>query len=77
MRSRCVFRAYFQRTCRPGTACFAACPEQMQEVYRELSDATREQQVLRERLDEIRRVKGRNPRAEWAEKARALLSSPN
>jgi ATP-dependent RNA helicase SUPV3L1/SUV3 len=50
-------------------------PEQMQEVFRELSGRDKgAARVLRERLDEIKRSKGQEViAAEWAERANALL----
>ena len=50
-------------------------PEQMQEVFRELSGRDKgAARLLRERLDEIKRSKGQEViAAEWAEKARALM----
>ncbi|MHB1124200.1 MAG: DUF349 domain-containing protein [Ramlibacter sp.] len=53
-------------------------PEQMQEVFRELSGRDKgAARLLRERLDEIKRSKGQEAMAaEWAEKARALLAQP-
>ena len=53
-------------------------PEQMQEVFRELSGRDKgAARVLRERLDEIKRSKGQEAiAAEWAEKARALIAPP-
>jgi len=53
-------------------------PEQMQEVFRELSGRDKgAARLLRERLDEIKRAKGQEAMAaEWAEKARALLAQP-
>ena len=53
-------------------------PEQMQEVYRELSGRDKgAARVLRERLDEIKRAKGQEAiAAEWAEKAEGLLAQP-
>lgn len=50
-------------------------PEQMQEVYRELSGRDKgAARLLREKLDEIKRSKGQEAiAAEWAEKARGLL----
>ncbi|MCY7319304.1 MAG: DUF349 domain-containing protein, partial [Ramlibacter sp.] len=52
--------------------------EQMQEVFRELSGRDKgAARLLRERLDEIKRSKGQEViAAEWAEKARALLTPP-
>jgi len=53
-------------------------PEQMQEVYRELSGRDKgAARLLREKLDEIKRSKGQEAiAAEWAEKARGLLAQP-
>ena len=53
-------------------------PEQMQEVFRELSGRDKgAARPLRERLDEIKRSKGQEVMAaEWSEKARALLAQP-
>jgi ATP-dependent RNA helicase SUPV3L1/SUV3 len=53
-------------------------PEQMQEVYRELSGRDKgAAKLLRERLDEIKRSKGQEVvAAEWAQKAEALLALP-
>lgn len=53
-------------------------PEQMQEVYRELSGRDKgAARLLRERLDEIKRSKGQEAiGAEWAQKAEALLAMP-
>ena len=53
-------------------------PEQMQEVFRELSGRDKgAARLLRERLDEIKRSKGQEAMAaEWAEKARVLLAQP-
>lgn len=53
-------------------------PEQMQEVFRELSGRDKgAARLLRERLDEIKRSKGQEVlAAEWAEKARALMAPP-
>jgi ATP-dependent RNA helicase SUPV3L1/SUV3 len=53
-------------------------PEQMQEVFRELSGRDKgAAKLLREKLDEIKRSKGQEViAAEWAEKARGLLSVP-
>jgi hypothetical protein len=52
--------------------------EQMQEVFRELSARDKgAARPLREKLDEIKRAKGQEIiAAEWAEKARTLLSQP-
>jgi ATP-dependent RNA helicase SUPV3L1/SUV3 len=52
--------------------------EQMQEVFRELSSRDKgAARLLREKLDEIKRAKGQEAiAAEWAEKARLLLSQP-
>jgi ATP-dependent RNA helicase SUPV3L1/SUV3 len=51
-------------------------PEQMQEVFRELSGRDKgAAKLLREKLDEIKRSKGQEViAAEWAEKARTLLA---
>jgi len=51
-------------------------PEQMQEVFRELSGRDKgAAKLLREKLDEIKRSRGQEViAAEWAEKARALLA---
>jgi ATP-dependent RNA helicase SUPV3L1/SUV3 len=53
-------------------------PEQMQEVFRELSGRDKgAAKLLREKLDEIKRSKGQEViAAEWAEKARTLLAVP-
>ena len=53
-------------------------PEQMQEVFRELSGRDKgAARLLRERLDEIKRSRGQETiAAEWAERARALLGQP-
>lgn len=53
-------------------------PEQMQEVFRELSSRDKgAARLLREKLEELRRAKGQEAiAAEWAEKARALLAQP-
>ena len=53
-------------------------PEQMQEVFRELSGRDKgAARLLRERLDEIKRSKGQETiAAEWAEKAGGLLGQP-
>ena len=53
-------------------------PEQMQEVFRELSGRDKgAARLLRERLDEIKRSKGQEAMAaEWAEKAQALMAPP-
>ena len=53
-------------------------PEQMQEVFRELSGRDKgAAKLLRERLDEIKRSRGQEAiAAEWAEKARTLLGQP-
>ncbi|MFL6693859.1 MAG: DUF349 domain-containing protein, partial [Ramlibacter sp.] len=53
-------------------------PEQMQEVYRELSGRDKgAAKLLRERLDEIKRSKGQEVvAAEWSQKAEALLALP-
>lgn len=52
--------------------------EQMQEVFRELSSRDKgAAKLLREKLDELKRAKGQEAiAAEWAEKARSLLSQP-
>ena len=52
--------------------------EQMQEVFRELSGRDKgAARLLRERLDDIKRSKGQEViAAEWAEKARALMTPP-
>jgi ATP-dependent RNA helicase SUPV3L1/SUV3 len=52
-------------------------PEQMQEVFRELSGRDKgAAKLLREKLDEIKRSKGQETiAAEWAEKARVLLAA--
>jgi hypothetical protein len=52
--------------------------DQMQEVFRELSARDKgAARLLREKLDEIKRAKGQEAiAAEWAEKARGLLSQP-
>jgi ATP-dependent RNA helicase SUPV3L1/SUV3 len=52
--------------------------EHMQEVFRELSSRDKgAARLLREKLDEIKRAKGQEAiSAEWAEKARHLLSQP-
>lgn len=52
--------------------------DQMQEVFRELSGRDKgAAKLLREKLDEIKRAKGQEAiAAEWAEKAKALLSQP-
>jgi ATP-dependent RNA helicase SUPV3L1/SUV3 len=52
--------------------------EHMQEVFRELSSRDKgAARLLREKLDEIKRAKGQEAiSAEWAEKARLLLSQP-
>jgi ATP-dependent RNA helicase SUPV3L1/SUV3 len=52
--------------------------EQMQEVFRELSGRDKgAARLLREKLDEIKRAKGQEAiAAEWAEKARQMLSQP-
>lgn len=51
-------------------------PEQMQDVYKDLSSRDKgAAKLLREKLDEIRRSKGQEAiAAEWAEKAQALLA---
>jgi hypothetical protein len=53
-------------------------PEQMQEVFRELSGRDKgAARLLRERLDEIKRSKGQEVMAaEWAEKASNLMALP-
>ena len=53
-------------------------PDQMQEVYRELSGRDKgAAKLLRERLDEIKRSKGQEAAAaEWTQKAEALLALP-
>ena len=53
-------------------------PEQMQEVFRELSARDKgAARPLREKLDEIKRAKGQEAiAAEWADKARGLLALP-
>jgi ATP-dependent RNA helicase SUPV3L1/SUV3 len=53
-------------------------PEQMQDVFRELSSRDKgAARLLREKLDEIKRAKGQEAMAaEWAQKARALLEQP-
>jgi ATP-dependent RNA helicase SUPV3L1/SUV3 len=53
-------------------------PEQMQEVFRELSGRDKgAAKLLREKLDEIKRSRGQEAiAAEWADKARALLALP-
>lgn len=53
-------------------------PEQMQEVYKELSGRDKgAARAVRERLDEIKRSKGQEViAAEWAAKAEALLAQP-
>lgn len=53
-------------------------PEQMHEVFRELSARDKgAARLLREKLDEIKRAKGQEAiAAEWTEKARGLLSQP-
>ncbi|MBK0392952.1 DUF349 domain-containing protein [Ramlibacter algicola] len=53
-------------------------PEQMQEVFRELSGRDKgAARVVRERLDEIKRSKGQEViAAEWAQKAQAMLDQP-
>ncbi|MDB5860941.1 MAG: hypothetical protein JWQ76_4630, partial [Ramlibacter sp.] len=52
--------------------------EQMQEVFRELSARDKgAARLLREKLDELKRAKGQEAiAAEWAERARGLLSQP-
>ncbi len=51
-------------------------PEQMQDVYKDLSSRDKgAAKLLREKLDDIRRTKGQEAiAAEWAEKAQALLA---
>jgi ATP-dependent RNA helicase SUPV3L1/SUV3 len=51
-------------------------PEQMQDVYKDLSSRDKgAAKLLREKLDDIRRSKGQEAiAAEWAEKAQALLA---
>jgi hypothetical protein len=53
-------------------------PEQMQEVFKELSGRDKgAARLLREKLDEIRRAKGQEAiAAEWAQKAETLLAQP-
>ncbi|GAC1390659.1 MAG: hypothetical protein NVSMB34_04460 [Variovorax sp.] len=53
-------------------------PEQMHEVFRELSGRDKgAARLLRERLDEIKRSKGQEVMAaEWADKAQALMALP-
>lgn len=53
-------------------------PEQLQEVFKELSGRDKgAAKAVRERLEEIRRAKGQEAiAAEWAEKAQALLAAP-
>jgi ATP-dependent RNA helicase SUPV3L1/SUV3 len=53
-------------------------PEQMQEVFKELSGRDKgAARLLREKLDELKRVKGQEAiAAEWAQKAEALLAQP-
>lgn len=53
-------------------------PEQMQEVFRELSSRDKgAARLLRERLDEIKRARSQETiAAEWADKAQALLAQP-
>ena len=53
-------------------------PEQMQDVYKELSGRDKgAAKLLRERLDEIKRSKGQEAiAAEWSEKGQALLAQP-
>jgi ATP-dependent RNA helicase SUPV3L1/SUV3 len=53
-------------------------PEQMQEVFKELSARDKgAARPLREKLDELRRAKGQEAiAAEWAEKGQALLALP-
>ncbi|HYF19143.1 MAG TPA: DUF349 domain-containing protein, partial [Ramlibacter sp.] len=53
-------------------------PEQMQEVFRELSGRDKgAAKLLRERLDEIKRTRGQEAiAAEWAQKGQVLLEQP-
>ncbi|WP_232080664.1 DUF349 domain-containing protein [Variovorax sp. SRS16] len=53
-------------------------PEQMQEVFKELSGRDKgAARLLREKLDELKRAKGQEAiAAEWAQKAEALLAQP-
>lgn len=53
-------------------------PEQMQEVFRELSARDKgAAKLLREKLDEIKRSRGQEAMAaDWSDKARALLALP-
>lgn len=53
-------------------------PEQMQEVFKELSGRDKgAARLLREKLDEIKRAKGQEAMAaEWSRKAEALLTQP-
>jgi hypothetical protein len=53
-------------------------PEQMQEVFKELSGRDKgAARLLREKLDELKRAKGQEAiAAEWAQKAQALLAQP-
>ncbi len=53
-------------------------PEQMQEVFKELSGRDKgAARLLREKLDELKRAKGQEAiAAEWAQKAEALLGQP-
>ncbi|WP_244503948.1 DUF349 domain-containing protein [Variovorax sp. CF079] len=53
-------------------------PEQMQEVFKELSGRDKgAARLLREKLDELKRAKGQEAiAAEWAHKAEALLAQP-
>jgi len=53
-------------------------PEQMQEVFKELSGRDKgAARLLREKLDEIKRAKGQEAiAAEWTQKAQALLEQP-
>src|SRR5687768_450351 len=56
----------------------APAPEQMQEVFKELSGRDKgAARLLREKLDELKRAKGQEAiAAEWAQKAEALLAQP-
>jgi hypothetical protein len=53
-------------------------PEQMQEVFKELSGRDKgAARLLREKLDELKRAKGQEAiAAEWAQKAETLLAQP-
>ncbi|MDR6537626.1 DUF349 domain-containing protein [Variovorax soli] len=53
-------------------------PEQMQEVFKELSGRDKgAARLLREKLDELKRARGQEAiAAEWAQKAEALLAQP-